>query len=196
MLFLGIVAAGGVFTGTNPSYTPHELSHHMRSSDTKFVITEPELLDNILAATKEVGLPRNNIFIFDTQSHQQVPLDFKSWRWLLRQGEKDWVKFDNLEEAQRTTAARLFSSGTTGLPKAAMITHHNFIAQHTLMYDINKPDYEVSCHLFSSHQHLFSYFSPSLSFVHVVVTKLPRSENFKLLQNSTWLQCQRFILRH
>jgi Long-chain acyl-CoA synthetases (AMP-forming) len=43
----------------------------------------------------------------------------------------------------------MFSSGTTGLPKAAIITHYNFIAQHTLTYEISEPKpYEVGGSLF------------------------------------------------
>lgn len=64
----------------------------------------------------------------------------------MQQGEKDWVRFDDEKTAKSTTAARLFSSGTTGLPKAAILSHFNFIAQHTLVHERNaeKKNYEVS----------------------------------------------------
>src|SRR5277367_4233246 len=53
MVFLGIVAAGGIFAGTNPSYTHFELVHHIKTSRTKFFITEPEMLNSVLAAAQE-----------------------------------------------------------------------------------------------------------------------------------------------
>ena len=114
MLFLGVVAAGGIFAGTNPSYTEFELAHHIKTSQTKFLITEPEMLDNILAAAKASGISQSSIWIFDNLG-QKVPSGFKSFKHLLNHGEKDWVRFDDEKTAKETTAARLFSSGTTGV---------------------------------------------------------------------------------
>ena len=142
MLSLAIIGAGGIFTGTNPSSTSFELAHHMRASHTKFVVTEPEMLEAVLAATKQCKLAKSSILIFDVLD-QAVPEGFSSWKTLLDKGEEDWIRFDNIETAKKTEAARLFSSGTTGLPKAAMVSHHNLIAQHTLNWGDDKRDYSI-----------------------------------------------------
>lgn len=68
----------------------------------------------------------------------------QSWKRLFDAGEDDWVRFNNLDTARRTTAARLFSSGTTGLPKAVMITHYNLIAQHELVHAATSRPFPVS----------------------------------------------------
>lgn len=143
MIFLGIIAAGGVFAGTNPSYTEFELVHHIKTSKAKFFITEPEMLQNSLKAAKQCGIPMSNIWIFDVLG-QAIPSGFESWNQLLNHGEKDWVRFDDEKTCKATTAARLFSSGTTGLPKAAVLSHHNFLSQHTLVHGINNKPYRVS----------------------------------------------------
>lgn len=65
------------------------------------------------------------------------------WVDLLKHGESDWVRFDDLETTKNTTAALLFSSGTTGLPKAAMLSHYNFVAQHTLLYEAPPRPYKA-----------------------------------------------------
>jgi acyl-CoA synthetase (AMP-forming)/AMP-acid ligase II len=142
MLFLGIIAAGGVFAGTNPSYTPFELVHHIRTSHTKFLITEPEILPAILAAADECSIPTSNIWIFDVL-RQPIPAGFRSWDALMQHGEKDWVRFNDAEISKKTTAARLYSSGTTGPPKAATLTHHNLISQHTLVHEVTRKPYPV-----------------------------------------------------
>ncbi|KAJ5934087.1 hypothetical protein N7466_003634 [Penicillium verhagenii] len=143
ILVLAIIGAGGIFTGSNPAYTPNELAHHVKAAECKFLISEPEILHNLLTAAKKVGIQKENVWIFDNVE-QAVPPGHKSWKALMDHGEEDWVRFNDLRIAETTTAARLFSSGTTGLPKAAMITHYNLIAQHELVIGLHPRDFQIS----------------------------------------------------
>lgn len=61
----------------------------------------------------------------------------------MRNGESEWERWDDEGRSKETTAARLFSSGTTGLPKAVEMTHYNFVAQHTMVLEYKPRDYEV-----------------------------------------------------
>ncbi|KAJ4383019.1 hypothetical protein N0V86_002246 [Didymella sp. IMI 355093] len=152
MAFLGILSFGGIFAGVNPSHTPYELEHAFRTAEIKALVVEPELLPNALRAAQQAGIPRTNIFIFDHHIPVTQPwdtrefwdTDIKSWRYLMGQGEIDWIRWNNEARSKSTTAARLFSSGTTGLPKAVEMTHHNFIAQHTMVLEHKPRDYEVT----------------------------------------------------
>lgn len=58
-------------------------------------------------------------------------------------GESEWDRWDDGSRSKETVAARLFSSGTTGMPKAVEMTHYNFIAQHTMVLEWKSRDYEV-----------------------------------------------------
>ncbi|KAK6435827.1 hypothetical protein LTR95_007982 [Oleoguttula sp. CCFEE 5521] len=142
IFLLGVVAAGGIFSGTNPAYTPYELSHALKISKARFVLVQPDLIDGVLKASREVGLPEKNIVIFNPHGEQSLS-GFSQWSDLLQHGEQDWVRFDDLETTKNTTAAMLFTSGTTGLPKAAMLSHYNLIAQHTLVYEAPPRPYEA-----------------------------------------------------
>jgi acyl-CoA synthetase (AMP-forming)/AMP-acid ligase II len=142
MLFLGIIGAGGRFTGSNPAYTSAELSHHMRTTGSRFLISEPELLPRVAPAIKECSLPVSNVFIFDPTG-RDFPLYYCSWKDLLDHGESDWVRFKRDDESKTTTAALLSTSGTTGLPKAAMISHYNCIVQNIMLNDSRSKTYEV-----------------------------------------------------
>ncbi|GAD92510.1 hypothetical protein PVAR5_1102 [Paecilomyces variotii No. 5] len=143
MLVLAIIGVGGVYTGTNPSYTAAELAHHIKTSKSKFLISEPEILDPLLVAAKEQKIPQHHIWIFNPLG-QPIPRDTQSWEELLKFGEQDWVRFDDLDTARTTTAARLFSSGTTGLPKATTITHYNLLAQFELTSKAHPRPYPIS----------------------------------------------------
>ncbi|KAF2705392.1 4-coumarate-CoA ligase-like protein [Pleomassaria siparia CBS 279.74] len=152
MAFLGILAFGGIFAGSNPSHTPYELAHAFEIAHVRALVVEPELLPNALEAAKRCGIPRSSIFVFDHHTPLSVPCDdderqgwggLKSWRYLMAHGESDWERWDDEERSKDTTVARLFSSGTTGLPKAVDMTHYNFVAQHTMVLEYKPRDYEV-----------------------------------------------------
>lgn len=143
MLFLGIIGAGGRFTGSNPGYTQSELRHHLQSTRARFVVTEYELLP-VLVQVGECGVPASNVFALETHSHFATGLYYcNSIRELLIHGERDWVRFSSEEEAKNTTAALLSTSGTTGLPKAAMISHHSFVTQSIMLEDSKEKPYKV-----------------------------------------------------
>lgn len=142
LFFLGITGAGGVFTGVNPAYTPYELAHTLKTAKAKWILAQPDLVNTAVEAAKQVGLPKENIVIFNPNG-EKAPPGFKQWNDLLQYGEQDWVRFDDLNKSANTPAARLFSSGTTGLPKAADLTHYNLIAQHTLVFEVNPRQWRV-----------------------------------------------------
>ncbi|EEA26595.1 hypothetical protein PMAA_076560 [Talaromyces marneffei ATCC 18224] len=116
LLVLAIIGASGVYTGTNPAYPTAELSHHIKTSKSKFLISEPEILESLQGAATENNILCENIWIFDPLG-QHIPAGHKSWRELLNFGEQDWVRFNDAQTAKTKPAARLLSSGTSGLPK-------------------------------------------------------------------------------
>lgn len=135
-LVLGIIAFGGIYTGSNPAYTEHELRHHLKTSEAKCVIAEVDVLDTTQQAAKEMGIEQ--VIVFDEASKYKGPL--KSWRALLDYGKGDIFRFSDKKTSVNTTAARLMTSGTTGLPKAANISHYNLVFQHMVVHErFNNP---------------------------------------------------------
>ncbi|KAL1611795.1 hypothetical protein SLS60_000015 [Paraconiothyrium brasiliense] len=145
IIVLGIIGAGCIYTGTNPSYTAAELEHAIRASSAKLLLSEPELLPSLRAAAKQLQLPNSRVRILDSTAGQpdRTTGDLLSWRELLTHGEEDWLCFDDEQTSKNTTAMLCFSSGTTGLPKAAQISHHNLIAQHTIAFEHAPRPYRI-----------------------------------------------------
>jgi long-subunit acyl-CoA synthetase (AMP-forming) len=121
-LYLGIIGSGGCFTGGNPGYTAHELAYHLRITEAKFILTSLKTLNIATTAAKECGIPQSKIFVLGFHG-EPVPEGHQSWTKLLLCGEKDWVQ---VEDPDNTPAAFVSTSGTSGLPKAAIISHSYF----------------------------------------------------------------------
>jgi long-subunit acyl-CoA synthetase (AMP-forming) len=135
MLFLAIIGAGARFHGSNPGHTTFELTYNFKVSEVKFIIVELGLLENMLLVVDEMGLPRSNVLTFDG--------DLRSVTDLLLHGEADWITFDNEAKAKNTIAALLTTSGTTGLPKSAVISHYAFVSQGVMLQAFEDKPYEV-----------------------------------------------------
>jgi len=136
IFFLGVIATGAVFSGVNPAYTPYELAHTLKIAKVKWMLTQPNFLDSVVKAADQCGLSKKNILIFNPNG-EEAPSGYTQWNDLLQDGEEEWVRFNDYESSYNASAARLFSSGTTGLPKATDLSHYNLIAQHTLVYEHN-----------------------------------------------------------
>ena len=64
-VFLGILMAGGIFTGANPGFVSRELAYQLKDSGASFMIAATAGLKTALEAAKEVGLSRDRVFVFD-----------------------------------------------------------------------------------------------------------------------------------
>jgi 4-coumarate--CoA ligase len=130
--------------GCNPSYTSIELEHLYGSAKTRWVIVEADLLDNIMPALMAHRIPASSVLIFDAAEGSTQSAGFKSWTTLLQSGEQDWIRFNDRETSTTTRAALLSTSGTTGLPKLAALSHYAHVSAGVAMSHMDKKPYEVS----------------------------------------------------
>lgn len=144
LVYLAIIGAQGCFVGSNPAYTSYEIKHLLRTSGTQFVICSPELFKNLLPAAHECGVVEEKIYVFNVNGGAPSPEGFKTWWSLQEHGETDWNSFDDEIESKSTMAALMTTSGTTGLPKAAALSHYSLVAQNIMCYDSKEKPYKVS----------------------------------------------------
>ncbi|CAI4210832.1 unnamed protein product [Parascedosporium putredinis] len=119
----------GIVTPASAAYSAAELEHQLKSSGARALFTCAPLLENALKAADAAGLARDKIFILEVAG---AKVDgFVTADDLVREGQKlpelEPLKW-NKGQGARQPAYLCYSSGTSGLPKAVMISHVNVIA--------------------------------------------------------------------
>nr|QLM00649.1 4-coumarate-CoA ligase-like 1 [Ziziphora clinopodioides subsp. bungeana] len=122
--FFAVVAVGAVATTTNPDYTVAELSKQMKDYNPKLIITVHQLYHKI----KNFNLPC--ILLNDNPHNLNVPIPkMNTYSGLIESTPE--TPFPAV--LQSDAAAILYSSGTTGASKGAVLTHGNFMASALMM---------------------------------------------------------------
>jgi len=123
LLYLACLRYGAIYIPLNPAYTKEEVSYFLRDSYPTLFVCTPERENSMSALAVEIGIPN-----------------------LISLGQKvDGSIFDklmNLESSQHVAncseddlAAILYTSGTTGRSKGAMLTHHNLLSNALILLD-------------------------------------------------------------
>jgi acyl-CoA synthetase (AMP-forming)/AMP-acid ligase II len=177
-----------LYTSSFIHLQPYELSHHIKTAKIKFLISEPEILEPLLAAAKENSIALSKIWIFHPLPSQSCPEGYASYTALLQHGERDWVRFNDAETCANTCAMRLFTSGTSGLPKAATSSHMNFIAQHELVFEKSAVGEYEHVNLFA----LPMFHAAIAPRVHISTFKMPHGDRIYIMRRfelDKFMQC-------
>ncbi|KAF5024605.1 hypothetical protein F66182_3368 [Fusarium sp. NRRL 66182] len=151
VVMLGTICAGGIFTGANPGYTCSELVHQLTVSGAKCIFTDTLRLDTAKQAARALGLPLSSLVLVDSEDANGA-FGFPSLQSLLVHGSHPFQVIVDAQALADKPAVLNFSSGTTGLPKACVITHRNLVAnaEQTLHLDrmartrLGDPSYAVN----------------------------------------------------
>jgi long-subunit acyl-CoA synthetase (AMP-forming) len=130
-----------VFVGSNPGYKELELTSLLESSKASLVITPPDLLPTVQAVTRKLRISDSRVLVF--AEGRETPDGFRSWKELFQHGEDDWIQFDNEKTAKETPACLVSTSGTTGLPKMAVLSHHAWVALNCVIDDPKPKPYQI-----------------------------------------------------
>ncbi|PTB40321.1 hypothetical protein M441DRAFT_59111 [Trichoderma asperellum CBS 433.97] len=129
-LILGIHRIGGIVTPASASHSPSELEYQLKKTGATAIFTCVPLLSTAKKAAEQCGITHDKIFIMDfpgvvnTTSHISLEKLVSIGEELPDLEALNWPK----GEGARRAAFICMSSGTSGLPKACVISHYNVIA--------------------------------------------------------------------
>ncbi|MBB5324636.1 long-chain acyl-CoA synthetase [Anoxybacillus tepidamans] len=148
--YYGVLMAGGIIVQTNPLYTERELEHQLNDSGATVIITLDMLYPKVVKVKATTSLKHIIVtsvqdylppikkllypFVQKKQNQPLVHIEERDDQHLFKRiiastkAEEIDIEIDPIEEV----ALLQYTGGTTGFPKAAMLTHRNLIA-NTLM---------------------------------------------------------------
>ncbi|MEJ5247698.1 long-chain-fatty-acid--CoA ligase [Caldilinea sp.] len=150
VMYFGVLKAGGIVVNTNPTYPPHELEPLMKNSGAEAIVTLSGLYQRVKQIQPNTNL--KTIILTDLSDHVTALFRRTVNKQLAAKGMyaevpsgggvfyyKDLigryparapsVQFDTAND----TAVFQFTGGTTGIPKAAELTHRNLVANTVQM---------------------------------------------------------------
>ena len=120
------MGVGACVSGVNPASTTGELIHYFRLVRPQCIIVQFDCRVAVLAAMRECSIADSKI-LYHKSTPDAITGHGSSWRVLLTHGEEHWVGAADVPALYATT------SGTTGLPKVASISHRSVIARAAMV---------------------------------------------------------------
>ena len=115
VIFHGVAMAGGTITTINPTYTAQEVHKQLVDSRASILVTIPMFLEVATAGAEDTGVAE--IYVLG-ESEEAMPVTALFGAPLAAQ----------VPVEAGTVVVLPYSSGTTGISKGVMLTHHNLIA--------------------------------------------------------------------
>lgn len=122
VLYLAVVRAGAVYLPLNTAYTLNELEYFISDAEPSAVVCDPSKAEGIGAIAAKVGA-------------KVETLDADGKGSLTDAAAKANPQFETVVRANDDLAAILYTSGTTGRSKGAMLTHDNLASNSLTLVD-------------------------------------------------------------
>jgi malonyl-CoA/methylmalonyl-CoA synthetase len=121
-LYLAALRAGAVYLPLNPAYTLNELDYFISDAEPALVVCDPSKAEGIKAIAAKTGSKVETLSADGKGSLTEAAMAARP-------------EFDTVTRANDDLAAILYTSGTTGRSKGAMLTHDNLASNASSLVD-------------------------------------------------------------
>ena len=123
LLYLGTLKAGAVYQPLNTAYSPSELDYFITDAKPAVIVSDPALV----AAARDIAGRRGGTV---------ASLDADGGGELAEMAAAMSPDHETIPRAGDDLAGLLYTSGTTGRSKGAMITHRNLVSNTTTLHEV------------------------------------------------------------
>ncbi len=123
VLYLATLRAGAIYLPLNTAYTLAELRYFIEDAEPRLVICDPSKRTGVLEIAQDVGA---SVATLDAEGRG-------SWAELASNAS---AEFETVPRGADDLAAILYTSGTTGRSKGAMLTHDNLVSNAVTLCDV------------------------------------------------------------
>ncbi len=127
MLYLATVRAGAAFLPLNTAYTVPEVAYFLEDATPSLFVCAPENREAYEPLTSKLGITLDTLGVWE--NHET------SAGSLADDGLAASVEFDTVPRSGDDLAAILYTSGTTGRSKGAMLSHDNLLSNAKSLVD-------------------------------------------------------------
>ncbi|TLS38094.1 fatty acid--CoA ligase family protein [Pseudalkalibacillus caeni] len=137
--YYGALKMGAVVIPINPIYTPDEIAYLLHNGDVKAVVTLDKALPLVEKLSEQLPNVKQVIYTGSKAEDETSGRVFlKPFAEMVDENSKEYVAAE--ETADDDLAVILYTSGTTGKPKGAMLTHKNLYSNASDTADYLKID--------------------------------------------------------
>lgn len=121
MIYYGILHAGATVVPVNVLYQHHEIEHYLRDSEATVFFAFKLFEHEAVRAFQDVETCKD-LIVVGPREWMDAPEVGENFMHLMMQAD---AEFDTVQTMPDDTAVILYTSGTTGAPKGAELTHFN-----------------------------------------------------------------------
>lgn len=124
-LYLAVLRAGAIYLPLNTAYMPEELAYFVSNAEPRVVVTKQAQAETFAAIRDDSGI-----------AFRCMTLENDGRGSLVQKLDTYSDQFETVARSGDDIAAILYTSGTTGRPKGAMISHDNLASNARALSDI------------------------------------------------------------